>query len=384
MNRFSILLVIFILPIFAPCSSAQVIPDNPEVAFDTIRAVAFDGRLEDAEVMARQLVKNNPGYGDAVVLLARIIAWQERYNTAIEMLDSLLIEQPGHEDAINARKTIYEWLQSSAVEDSLTADQDVLQGSDDELRTETGNDTTANPPDIHLGYYFDTFNEPYFRFWQIYSVGVEYKTGIGPLLWTFSFGNRNTDIHEETDKSSIQLQGEFWPKISKRTYAWFVYAYSPFPYFPEHRAVAQFWHNLNKGWVLSAGASYYYFDRNILIPTVAVEKYVSNYWFAAQTYIHLKEAGTTSSVFLKARGYFNDIEYIQLTAGAGTAPDEPWDIAADLDRQEAIAFKLTVNKKISDRFIVKCSAGYSHEEYINGQRRNRYEAFIKLIYSPTW
>ncbi len=382
MYRFYIPLVILLLLILAPRSSGQVIPDDPIAAFDTIRTIAFEGRLADAEIMARQLVMDTPGNGDAVVLLARIIAWQERYNAAIEMLDSLLIEQPEHEDAKIARITINRWLQSSSVRDSLTADTAVLQANDDELKTKIGNDTTANPIDTHIGYNFDTFSQPYLRFWQIFSAGAEYKTGIGPVLWTLNYGNMHADVDEKIDKSSIQVQGEFWPKISKRTYAWLAYAYSPFTYFPIHRAAAQYWYNLNKGWVLSAGASYYYFDRNILIPSIAVEKYVSNYWFAAQTYIHLKEAGTTTSVFLKARGYFDDINYIQLTAGAGTAPDEPWDIAADLDRQNAIAFKLTVNKKISDRFTVKCSAGYSHEEYINEQWRNRYEAFIRLIYSP--
>ena len=382
MHRFSILLVIFFLPVLTPCILAQVIPDNHEAAFDTIRTIAFDGRLEEAEIMARQLVKENPGYGDAVVLLARIIAWQERYNTAIKMLDSLLIEQPGHEDAKIARETINEWLQSSSDTAALPPDSYVIGAREGGGRPEILNDTAAKALDIHLGYNFDTFNQPYHRFWQIFRVGAEYKTGIGPVLGTVNFGNLHADVDNGIVKTGIQAQAEFWPKISERTYAWLAYAYSPFAYFPRHRAAGEFWYNLNKGWVLSAGASYYYFEQDIVIPTISVEKYTGNYWLSARTYIHLKDAGTTSSIFLTARRYFNNIDYIQLTAGAGTAPDEPWDLAADLDRQRAIAFKLAVNKKLSKDFTVKCSVGYSREEYSYEQRRNRFETFVNIIYSP--
>ncbi|MBS0009917.1 MAG: YaiO family outer membrane beta-barrel protein, partial [Bacteroidales bacterium] len=183
-------------------------------------------------------------------------------------------------------------------------------------------------------------------------------------------------------ETGLQLQAEFWPEISERSYAWFAYAYSPFKYFPRHRTAAEYWYSLDKGWVVSGGASYFYFDRNIFIPTLSLEKYKGNYWFSSRTYIHLKEAGTTASLFFTARRYSNDFDYIQVTAGAGTAPDEPWDLAVDLDRQEAYTLKLAVNRKITDHFSARLSTGASREQYSNDSWRNRFEAFINIIYSP--
>ncbi len=367
---------------FAPDGSAQVIPDNPEAAFDTIRTTAFEGRLGEAETLARELVKNNPGYGDAAVLLANIIAWQERYDEALVMLDSLLVAQPGHEDAMIARETINEWLKSSSDKESQLADSSLIQTADKQGVDEFTSDTLDRGVDIFLGYNFDTFQEPYSRFWQIFRVGAKYETSVGPILGTVNFGNLHADTDPRIVETGIQVQAEFWPKISKRTYAWLAYAYSPFKYFPKHRAAAEYWYNLNKGWVMSAGASYYYFDRHIVIPTVSVEKYAGKYWLSARTYIHLKEAGSSASVFLSIRRYCNDTDYLQFTAGAGTAPDEPWDLVVDLDRQKAAAFKMIFNKKLSDSFTVKAGAGYSREEYLNEQRRNRFEGFLNIFFSP--
>ena len=377
------LLAILFLAGFAPEGSAQVIPDNPEAAFDTIRTIAFDGRLEEAEVLARKLVQDNPGYGDAAVLLANIIAWQERYNEALVMLDSLIIIQPGNEDAIIAREKINEWLESSSAQEPQLADSSFVKPADIPGNEELSTDTLGRGVDIFLGYNFDTFKEPYSRFWQIFRVGAKYETSVGPILGTVNFGNLHADTDPGIIETGIQVQAEFWPKISERTYAWLAYAYSPFKYFPKHRAAAEYWFNLYKGWVVSAGASYYYFDRHIVIPTVSVEKYAGKYWFSARTYIHLKEVGTSASVFLSARRYFNDTDYLQLTAGAGTAPDEPWDLAVDLDRQKAVALKMMFNKKLSDSFTVKAGAGYSHEEYLNEQQRNRFEGFLNIFFSPT-
>ncbi|HCC71737.1 MAG TPA: hypothetical protein DEQ09_11380, partial [Bacteroidales bacterium] len=335
--------------------------------------VAYEGRLEEAESMARLLVRDNPGYGDAAVLLARIIAWQGRYDEAINMLDSLLVAEPDHEDAINARETITGWSESAAQEERVP---------EEAAPVEAMNDTLAGGVDIFLGYYFDTFREPYSRFWQIFRLGAQYETSIGPLLATANFGNIQGDTDPETVKTGIQVQAEFWPKITERSYAWLAYAYSPFKYFPRHRAAAELWYNIDKGWALSGGASYYYFDRNIIIPTVSIEKYLRKYWLSARTYIHVKDVGTSESVFLSARRYFNEVDYLQITAGVGTAPDEPWDLAADLDRQKAAAFKIILNKGLGNSITIKAGAGYSREEYVNALRRNRFEGFMNIIYSP--
>lgn len=397
-NPSLLLTLSLLLGIIGP-GNAQTIVTNPETLYDSIRVIALDGRFTQAEVMARDLVDENRDYGDAIVLLARIVAWQERYSEAIEILDSLLVWQPEHDDARVARETIMEWMDA----DNLRAGEELMGVAEVEVpevpevpqisevpealelpeaSESSVSDSLARGVDLYMGYSFDTFEEPYQRYWQIFSMGARYETGRGPVMGTVNFGNLQANLPAGRQTTGIQLQAEYWPKIGKKDYAWIAWAYSPFSYFPQHRVSAEYWHSLSKGWVVSAGASYYYFDQNIFIPAFSVEKYIGKYWFSGKTYIHLKDAGTTASLFLTARRYINDFDYLQLSVGAGTAPDEPYDIAADLERQSAVAIKAAINKKINNRFTFKAGVGYSREEYIESLKRNRFEGFVTLIYSP--
>ncbi|MCK7530477.1 MAG: hypothetical protein MZV63_05255 [Marinilabiliales bacterium] len=56
--------------------------------------------------------------------------------------------------------------------------------------------------------------------------------------------------------------------------------------------------------------------------------------------------GVRTSVYLNARRYFSRTEYLQLTLGAGTAPDEPLDIMTDLERQSATSVRLSLLQSV--------------------------------------
>ena len=97
------------------------------------------------------------------------------------------------------------------------------------------------------------------------------------------------------------------------------YAYSPGPWFPKHRAALELWQTLPKGWAVSAGVNYYYFDQSIYIATLSVEKYAGTGGFQARGYIYFKDIGVTTSFYLTARRYFGTTDYLQLTRGRNSA-----------------------------------------------------------------
>lgn len=95
----------------------------------------------------------------------------------------------------------------------------------------------------------------------------------------------------------------------------------------------------------------------------------------------MKDEGTTTSLYLNARKYFNDTDFLQLTAGTGTAPDEPFEIQISLMRLNAHTLKITYFKAMNEIFSFRCGAGYSYEKYAESQFRNRFEGYLSLIYS---
>ena len=141
------------------------------------------------------------------------------------------------------------------------------------------------------------------------------------------------------------------------------------------------WQVLPAGWAVSAGLNYYYFDRNYFIALASVEKYLGRYWLSLRGYFYFKDNGLTTSEYFNVRRYFNDVNYLQLTLGAGTAPDEPFDIQTDLMRLSAYSIRVAYNVSLTRKLMMRVGTGYSYEEYEENGWRNRFEGNINFIYA---
>jgi YaiO family outer membrane protein len=355
MRRFFILLFVgLIIPCLLDVSLliSQEIND-PEAEYLRIRTMAFDGEHEAAATAARKLVNAFPDYGDARILLGRILAWQKDYKQAAAVIDTLLLKEPDNADALAARRDISLW----------------------------SKENTAVATDLRTGYSFDYFTLPYTRFWQVFSLGAGHRFSWGPSAIGLNIGNLTTDEVTNLQATELQFEAETYPKISNKNYAYLSYAYSPGKYFPTHRSAVELWQILPEGWAISAGLNYYYFDRHIFIAMGSVEKYINKYWLSGKCYVYFKDEGPTTSFYLNIRRYFNDFNYLQLTLGTGTAPDEPFDIKSDIMRLSANSIRLAYNFSISGRLSLRIGAGYSREEYEESMMRDRFEGSLNLIYA---
>jgi YaiO family outer membrane protein len=329
---------------------------NPETEYLRIRTMAFDGDYTGAAVAARKLINAFPEYGDVRILLGRILAWQKDYKQAAAVIDTLLLTEPDNADALAARRDISLW----------------------------SKENTAVATDLRTGYSFDYFTEPYTRFWQVFSLGTGHRFNWGPASADINIGNLITDEATNLYATEVQFEAETYPRISDKNYAYLAYAYSPGSYFPTHRAAFEIWEVLPGGWAISAGLHYYYFDRNIFIALASAEKYIRKFWLSGKCYVYFKDDGPRTSFFLNARRYFNDFNYLQLTLGTGTAPDEPFDVREDINRLSANSIRLAYNFTVNGRFSVRLGAGYSREEYDNPEgaaMRDRFEGNVNLIYA---
>lgn len=342
-------LLFFASWLFLPDLFSQEI--NPENEYARIKSIALAGDLDSAAAGARVIVNAFPEYGDGRILLARITAWQKDYKNAEAILDTLLAREPENADALTLKEDIKKW---SAPEES--------------------------PTSVIAGYSFDSFSEPYKRFWQVFRGGATHNFGWGKGSAYLNLGNINTGIVPEVRATEYQLEAEAYPRLSSANYAWLSYAFSPGTYFPTHRAAAEIWQKLPHSWGVSAGVNYYYFDRNIFILTASLEKYYRMYWISGRVYVYLKDNGPTTSYYLNVRRYFNNTDYFQVTAGTGTAPDEPFDIKSDLMRLGANSIRLIYNDMLKNKLTLRIGIGYSVEEYAESITRNRIEGHITVSF----
>jgi YaiO family outer membrane protein len=355
MNRYKLLfitaVIISSLSFPAKLFSQQI--TDPESEYLRIRSLAFEGKYDFAASAARILINEYPGYGDARILLGRILAWKKDYKQALAVIDTLLQTEPDNPDALSAKRDISQWSKGS----------------------------TPVATDIRAGYSFDTFSEPNNRFWQVFNAGAGHRFGWGPAVAGINIGNINISDTASIHKTELQFVAEAWPTLTNKNYAYVAYAFSPGIYFPKHRAAVEIWQMLPDGWAISAGLNYYYFTRHIFIAGLSVEKYISKYWFSAKGFVYFKDNGPTTSFFLNARRYFNNTDYLQAGIGAGTAPDEPFDVQTDLMRLSAYSFRLTGNVALTNKLTLRAGAGYSREEHAEDAWRNRFEGNINFIYA---
>lgn len=325
---------------------------NPEEEYARIRTMAFGGDYTGAVVAARKLLKAYPSYGDVRILLGRVLAWQKKYDEAAAVIDTLLMTEPANADALSARKDITLW----------------------------SKENTPVATDLRAGYYFDYFKEPYHRFWQVFSAGAGHRFGFGPAAAYVNVGNLAP--HDSfSGTTELQFEAEAYPKLSSKNYAFLSYAYSAGSYFPHHRGAVEIWQILPKGFAVSAGLNYYYFNRSLYIGLVSVEKYIKKYWFSGKCYVFFKDEGPTTSFYVNARRYFNDVNYLQLTLGTGSAPDEPFDIQESITRLSANSVRIIYNTKVTSKLMLRLGAGYSREEFQESLMRDRFEGSVNLIYA---
>jgi len=353
MSRYLVytLILVAVLLNTIPALSQNAI--DPESEYLRIRTIAFDGDYASAAVAARKLVNMFPSYGDARILLGRILAWQKDYTNAAAVIDTLLLTEPHNEDALSARRDISLW----------------------------SKENSPVSTDIRAGYFFDTFTEPYSRYWQVFKASAGHKFKWGPASAGVNVGNIIVGDPSPRYATEFQFEIDAYPHLSNKNYAYLSYAYSPGSYFPQHRSALEVWQVLPAGWAISAGLNYYYFDRNIFIAMASVEKYTGKFWFSLKGFVYFKDAGPTTSFYLNARRFFNDKNYLQVTVGTGTAPDEPFDIQATLMRLSANSIRLAYNVSVTPRLVMRLNAGYSREEYAAATWRNRFEGGVNFIYA---
>jgi len=388
---------------------------DPEGEYGRIRAAAFNGNYGEASLAARKLLREYPDYGDARILLGRILAWDKQYGEAAAVIDTLLIKEPENIDARKARLDVAFWSGDNALAEKLAFSLLSDTPSDTEVREKlikvlladgkreqalAHSDTLLqhNPdnsfaiavrepyPDIkktdnlRLSYSFDSYTKPYTRLWQQLSLfgGHRFKWGMAGA--GVNIGHINIGDPAPVTETDLQYEIEVAPTLSPKNYAFLSYAYSAGTYYPGHRASLEVWQILPAGWATSAGLTYFHFDRDIFIAGLSVEKYLGNYWFSGKAYFYFKDFGTTTSFYLNARKYFNDTDYLQFTVGAGTAPDEPFDIQTSESRLSAYSLRTTYYQLLNRRFAIRLNAGYSREEYQDNSYRNRIEGAVGVIY----
>ncbi|MCP4314064.1 MAG: YaiO family outer membrane beta-barrel protein [Bacteroidetes bacterium] len=373
-SLFSILITIYCFALHA-----QDIPGyaNPEQGFELMRQLAVDGDYGTAKQLGYKLCGEHGNYYDVALYLARIHGWESSFDSAYLVLDEVISKEPELYEAYKTCVDLAYWENNrTRLEDCADKALELEPGSEEILeklnRAAQQNESQVDKPEVFLHYSYDHFSMPYVRNWHMLTAGGQIPFEYGTLI---PYINGGYHAGNNTPSTDLQLNLDVYLTLGKKNYALLGYGFSPngvLNYLPRHRAAAEIWQALPKGFGLSAGMRYFYWDSHFTFLTFSAEKYAGNYWFSFRNYLFFKELGVSGSYYLTGRRYFaSKNDHLTLTLGYGTAPDEPLLVISDLDRLNSASCRIEYSKQLSPLLRMIAGIGYGYEEYMDQTYRNR-------------
>ncbi len=378
MHRVSSLIFLFVLITLS--IDAQETPgySNLEQGFELMRQLATDGDYSSAKQIGYKLLDEKEDYYDAALYLARIHGWEASYDSAYVLIDEVIESEPELFEAYQTCVDLAYWDNDIARLDSCAEKALELNPDSEEIiakynQAHQPGDLQTIYPEVFASYTFDHFSDPYVRNWHLLSVGGQIPFKHGTLIPSINGGYESAGGY--TPSTDIQFNLDAYITIGKKNYALLGYGFSPngvINYLPGHRAAAEIWQTLPKGFGISAGMRYFYWDEHFTFLTFSAEKYAGNWWFSFRNYLFFKDLGLRGSYYLSGRRYFaSKYDHLTLTLGYGAAPDEPVLVVTDLDRLNALSCRLEYSRQVTPLVRMFAMAGYSYEEYEDQAYRNR-------------
>lgn len=349
---------------------------HPEEGFALMRQMATDRDYQSAKQIGYSLLEENGAYHDAALYLARIHGWEASYDSAYLVLDQVIAQAPelfeAYQTCVDIAYWENNWQRLEECADRAVELEPDSAGIFDHYRQAQHSESRQEWPEIFGHYSYDHFALPYVRNWHMLTAGGKIPVKPGTLVPYLNAGYQGAG---EDAAGDIQLNLDAYLNIGTKTYAMVGYGFSPrgaINYLPGHRAAAEIWRSLPLGFGLSAGLRYFYWDQHFTFLTFSAEKYAGSYWFSLRNYLFFKEYGVSTSWYLSARRYFDTrFNYLNLTLGYGTAPDEPVTVVTDLERLNAVSVRVELSKQVSPLVRMVGMVGYSYEEYYDQLYRNR-------------
>jgi len=377
MQKLSIIITLLSSTLFPLCAQDLVEESNPEQEFARMRELAGEGDYNAAKKIGYALLDENAEYFDAALYLARIHGWEQNFDSAYMVLDEVIAKSPELYEAYETCADLAYWENNMERLDSCASRAAAIEpdtaGVFERYKMALRQARPQSKKTELFGFYsYDHFSLPYVRNWHMLTAGAEVPFKYGTLVPSLNGGYQATAEAPATD---LQINLDAYLILGKSTYSLLGYGFSPngeVDYFPGHRAAAEVWQSLPLGFALSAGLRYFYWDQNFTFLTFSAEKYAGNYWFSFRNYLFFKDYGVSGSYYLSARRYFDTkYNYLTLTLGYGTAPDEPIDVVSDLERLNAVSGRIEFSKKITPAIRLLTMVGYAWEEYADQEYRNR-------------
>lgn len=340
---------------------------NGEASFLTAHDLAFEGNHASARSMLKGILVRTPENVDANLLLARTESWdadyeeaRKRFNgitsvdrknrdawisavknelyaksdaTALGLANKALFYLKGDAEIERLRNQARNNIKNKEYPKYIEEDVDIAlvarptavkenigeeteSSADKKIVPKKESDKDLQNNRISLNNSFTVFDQTYD---PIVSSSISFKrqTLAGSIIPRINYANR-------LNKHGLQYDVDFYPKFSKRFYAYLNYGYSNASIYPNHKVGGDLYANLPGAMEFSAGMRYISFDtKDVRVITNSLGHYRGNYYFSLRSYVTPQPNNLTRiSGNLLVRKYLKDADnYVGANIGMGYSPE---------------------------------------------------------------
>jgi YaiO family outer membrane protein len=348
-------------------------PENYPASLLITQTYAWENKFDSARIATRELAAKHPNNYDILDLAVNIEIWNRKYKDAIIQVDKALSMYPRDGNFLYKKA----WIQylSKEYKSALQTLNKLFEINPDH---EEGNELYKNIMENHryrdyvfLESYFEHFKKPYLSRKLITSAGLSKWTKYGNYKAEVNMGN---ELPYES--LALQYEVEAYQQLFPTNYLLLNYAFSADDdLFPEHRGAFEFFQRLPKGFEISLGVRFLYWDDFTWIYTGSVSWLKDKNYLAFRPFFNYNGSRWISSYTFTYRRYFSPKEdYVYAMAGFGTYSDNF--IHFNDNPGSSYMAQLGMLKFITVRWFVLASVGYAYDDGY----RNRFQAQAGVRY----
>lgn len=355
-------------------------PENSDFLFLAGQTFYWENNLSRAREFMNDVLEQTPGHLEAHVVLSSVLVAQREMSEVIRVADRGLELDGDHEELLYNRA--FANADQGHLKEARVDLERLLRLNPNHKKALELKDSLEGfkvPGSFGVFQSLQTSNTPFERNLWITTAEAPVGDKNIKIIPRLSFGNLQID---DQKLRGSQAGLDIYPLTGPDSYMYIHYAYSEAEIFPVHRSALEWFQGLLKGWEVSAGGRYLFWNEHNLFFTISASKYAGK-WMPGIRLFYAPESNNEITAVASVRKYFhNEKTFIHTYLSYGNNPDrmeQQADLMTDTKTTRMTGGSYTV-LKIGGPIYAKLLAEFSTEEYVPGEWRNVLLGQIGLEY----
>jgi YaiO family outer membrane protein len=362
------------------CMQKKDYSENTDLLFLAGQTYYWENNLSEAQKLMNNVVQKTPNHIQAHAILSSILLGANKMSEAIKIADKgLAIDAQNEELLYNRAYARADQGHLKEAREDLDRLLSVNPNNTKALELKQSMEGFKIPDSFGVFQSLQTYNTPFER--KLWLTTAEAPVGDKniKIIPRFSYGNLQVDDQKQ---GGSQAGLDIYPLTGPNSYMYVHYAYSEAEIFPNHRSALEWFQGIAKGWEISGGARYLFWDDHTYFFTVSASKYAGK-WMPGVRFFYAPQSDNDLMAVASVRKYLRDEKsFIHTYLSYGNNPDrteQQLDFMTDMKtiRLSAGAYAIL---KIAGPVYTKLLIEYSAEEYISDEWRDVFLGQVGLEY----